>query len=1146
MLAGSARTSDPARQIITLACAFLLVLAMLCITPPAMAQEVDAAASRGALVATAPPRISGAAQVGATLTATAGTWNPAATSTSTQWFVGGSAASGATGSTYTVRAADLGKVITVSVTASRTAYRSGSATSAPTAAVVAGSFASTPAPMITGTAVVGRTLTVRTSTWTPAASFAYRWQADGSTIAGATGSTYVLTPAEMGKAIRVVAVGSTPGYASRSVSSAATSIVLGALTTTPIPAISGTPRVGVALSVITGTWSPAATLTYQWLANGRPIPGARASRYTPLAVDIGKQITVAVTGARSGYAAATMTSPSTAAVLGALFKNAPTPTIVGTARFGAILTVTSGTWSPAASLTYQWLTNGTPIAGATTATYRPLASDVGKTLTVSVTGTAPGYQTTTKVSAATAAVAPAVLTATPTPAIAGVAVVGQKLTVMTGIWSPGPVTLSYQWLRSGSPIAGATAPSYVPVAADAGAKLSVAVTGAKPGYRSVAKTSVTTSAVLRVLTATPVPTITGVPRVGIPITATVGTWSPSPVALTYQWKAGGVVIAGATRSSYTPTTRDLGKTLTVTVTGDKTGYLTVSRTSAVTAKVAMPKVTHVSGTLTGATTWNTSTADIVVLDSQTRIPSGSSLTIGAGVIVKGGYGDGLLVYGSLAVRGTTSQPVVFTSLYDDSIGGDTGRDSATMSPTRFPWFGIRAYAGATFDGASLIYRYAASPVQGSYVTSYRLVDSVVEGGVDVAADGAVSIVHNSVTGHGITVFAPDAETTSRVEVSGNSVRDIDAEDYAIAVDDSALQPSLLTGNTAAGSGIRSIAIAGELGEDWTVPATGLAWTVADTNGNRPLTIPAGRTMNISPGAVLKFDGVRLIVGGALTARGSSSKPIVFTSITDDTAGGDTNGDNNTTTPAKGDWRGITFAGGAAFDASFLIYRYADRTLGAENTALFRVTDSTISGGIDLIRDDSTTRVELLRNTVTGHGIHVVTYQPSASPVAVQVSGNTVKDTGNEFAVFVHDPDLRPSLLLGNTATGTGKRTIAISGALAEDWTVPTTGLPWTISYATYYSSLEIPAGVTMTAPPGVVLKFDRVGLQVDGKLIARGTTSQPVVFTSITDDTIGGDTNGDNNTTTPTKGDWRGITFDSGAIIDATSLTVRYATKSSP
>jgi hypothetical protein len=62
------------------------------------------------------------------------------------------------------------------------------------------------------------------------------------------------------------------------------------------------------------------------------------------------------------------------------------------------------------------------------------------------------------------------------PAISGVAQVGQTLRALTGRWDNNPV-FTYQWKKGGVNIAGAIADSYVPVAGDVGAAITVAVTG---------------------------------------------------------------------------------------------------------------------------------------------------------------------------------------------------------------------------------------------------------------------------------------------------------------------------------------------------------------------------------------------------------------------------------------------------------------------------------------------------------------------------------------------------------------------------------------------------------------------------------------------------------------------------------------------
>lgn len=73
-------------------------------------------------------------------------------------------------------------------------------------------------------------------------------------------------------------------------------------------AIVYSPTVGEELKASTGTWScyPEPTFTFQWNADGTPIPGATASTYVVTSADVGKGITVTVTATnRNGSASAT-------------------------------------------------------------------------------------------------------------------------------------------------------------------------------------------------------------------------------------------------------------------------------------------------------------------------------------------------------------------------------------------------------------------------------------------------------------------------------------------------------------------------------------------------------------------------------------------------------------------------------------------------------------------------------------------------------------------------------------------------------------------------------------------------------------------------------------------------------------------------
>lgn len=169
---------------------------------------------------------------------------------------------------------------------------------------------------------------------------------------------------------------------------------------------------------------------------------------------------------------------------------AGTPSISGFASIGHALTASPGSWTPRdISFRYQWARDGVDITGATAAKYTVTSADLGAQLTVTVTGTRLLAHSVTAVSEPTAPVVTSQLHG-PVPNFGAFITPAKSLTVFPGTWEPAPVTLTYQWKRSGEPIPGATGKTYEITLADPGHALSVEVTGAKAGYEAVKRTSV--------------------------------------------------------------------------------------------------------------------------------------------------------------------------------------------------------------------------------------------------------------------------------------------------------------------------------------------------------------------------------------------------------------------------------------------------------------------------------------------------------------------------------------------------------------------------------------------------------------------------------------------------------------------------------
>lgn len=428
------------------------------------------------------------------------------------------------------------------------------------------------APQIDGELAVGQSVEAISTDWPDGTALTYRWLADGSPIADATAARLALTSAQAGTILEVEVTGSLADGSSTTLTSESGLRVA----TTGRPSVTGTLRTGERLTAQPGTWTTGTGLSYQWLADGAPVPGATGSTYLLANAQSGRRISVAVTGRLDGYQ--TLTRVSAASTRRVMRWS--TPTIGGTLSYGSTVSARAGTWTDGVTFTYQWYANGSAISGATSRTLKLGTARKSKTIEVRVTGRKSGHTTTAVRSAVSRRVA-----TTARPTISGTAVYGQTLTASTHTWTTG-TTFSYQWLADGTPIAGATSRTLKLGSAQRSRQISVVVTGRKSGYATVARTS---AATLRVTTA-PTPTVSGTKKVTYTLRASTGTWS-SGTTFSYQWYADGSALSGKTASTLKLGTSYVGKGISVRVTGRKSGYTTVARTSARTSDITYPSAT---------------------------------------------------------------------------------------------------------------------------------------------------------------------------------------------------------------------------------------------------------------------------------------------------------------------------------------------------------------------------------------------------------------------------------------------------------------------------------------------------------------------------------------------------------------------------
>ena len=354
------------------------------------------------------------------------------------------------------------------------------------------------------------------------------------------------------------------------------------------PVVKGKTRDGAKLKATPGDWSGAkATYGYSWErcnASGgecEPVAGAAANKYPLTPADVGHRLVAVVTASNSEGSGEARSAPS--AVIAAVApRHKGRVATAGEPVDGRVLSVGNGAWrgTPPFTYTYQWTRCGggcTPIAGATSSTYRATTEDIGKKLYATITaknGAGSGSQRskpTTKVVAGS----PLDIAL---PRVAGIPLVGQTLSAEDGTWvGTPPIAYAYQWyacsLSGCEPITGETEPSHTVAIGEFGDGFEVEVT-AKNAQGSASATSEESSiAGGNVPVSTEAPSISGEAKEGQLLTASSGKWAGTePITFEYEWlrcNTGGAECTQAAGASVLPTylaaAADVGHTLRVKV-----------------------------------------------------------------------------------------------------------------------------------------------------------------------------------------------------------------------------------------------------------------------------------------------------------------------------------------------------------------------------------------------------------------------------------------------------------------------------------------------------------------------------------------------------------------------------------------------------
>jgi hypothetical protein len=371
-----------------------------------------------------------------------------------------------------------------------------------------------------------------------------------------------------------------------------------------------------------------------------------------------------------------------------------------------------------------------------------------------------------------------------------------------------------------------------------------------------------------------------------------------------------------------------------------------------------------------------------------------------------------------------------------------------------------------------------------------------------------------------------------------------------------------------------------LSQDKTLTKENSPYFISDTG----FEIKEGNVLTVEEGVVIKFSphgSPSLVVNGTIKTKGTSEKPVVFTSFYDDEYGGDMNKDglcepeNASSTavcPSAGSWKQILIedtSNGSSFENTIVRYggkystgqamKYKGMLTVDGTDVLIKdsVFEKSMSRGVQLLGVDSDT--EIIGSTFRDNNYTVG--MGSNYPYGLDLSEGSplIKDNlfeNNGYGVYLNgsavvDSNIfknniekailsqGASLFSNNSGSGNGTNGIVILGDITKEGlenTLKKNQMPYVIDF----SELTVLASSTLKIDPGVTIKMGNKKFDVYGNIDIGNLEGERVLFTVVSDDSDGFDVDNSPQPEDISFGKWNGLYLKDGSTSSIKNAEFRY------